>query len=952
MLFFEEVEKEKRNKRTKNHSTPFSFEVEFDSADADKELEAQALSASTPEDDANLFDAQPKPPKYWQGKVFKPELDDLEVDIDKQLPVSPNEPAAPVLNLTPPIAEETESLPDDLVLPGEKPHFSSGQEEKIPQALPPVVEKSKTRAKIKKHKIEKSKKKSIKPYRPEVDKKVPFWKKEVDFGALVLAIQNKFRKKEKDAKPETLGKPVPVPPVHVSSRTQTPKRAPELAETKPAAPRTPEVQDKPEPHTSPRTPKTGKKSKTKEHRKRATPTIIDPSKVKNKKGEKSIHELESEREKRKKKRLAKMQKDAASKSREEKKKAKKLAKEHKALLKKQKKREKEAAKEKNSEDKIPFGEQLPFIGGMLKASRLKKEEKEKKKKEVEKAPNIFERFKVTFRMWVAARSRQLQKNSIGLEISDDALRAIQIKDSTIRIYEQELPPEIVVDGILYDEAALTKELKAFWQDNKIPSKKVNFSLSNRLMTLKIVDIPTVDESMAVQALAMRAQEAIAPMDASKSIIDYSKLSRTGNQTSFQVVAADQSMVKAFAKAIEKAGLYSISCEIGGLAAVRALVIPRSPKEVHALINIGSGTTSIIMASGQDILFYRNINIGVSNFIEAISNKLGITIFEAQDVLKRSGIGATPVDRSLDQNVFTASRSAMREVSDHLAQEIAQTRNFYEAESSSDRPVSSWSLIGEGAEINGLDEQIVVFTNLPKPEPLRAWPGLEQIDNLETRAIAAGLAREHNMSLLPKMDARSFNVTLPGMRRKSKINLNESEKIAKDMARQHGLAKSKYSPKFFGIIVAIAILAGGFYYQKNIKIDIENTKSEIVRLEESQKANIQSGNIPVYSGPNKQDLDITATMILTNPNTKLLKDIVQATEANNSISDYTISAVASNFELKATADSEEAAEKFKTQLNKIPNIGQVSVKSNTATSTGNASVTYTIGGFTGISVGGG
>jgi len=589
---------------------------------------------------------------------------------------------------------------------------------------------------------------------------------------------------------------------------------------------------------------------------------------------KSPEVLENERVKREQRRLERQRRAEGKRNREQRQQTKKERQEQKkeerrrerALKNDQKKRSQrqittsEQAQKRQQRDLLAPLQQLPWIGIKIRNYRDQRQrEKAANAELIQEKRQSFAALRQRFTTLRATHARRLGSNITGLEIGSGSLRAVLLDgQDTITVLEHRLPEGIIVDGLLEEPEELTRELKAFWQETGISSKKINFSLANRLVTLCTTQLPAQRDSDVPQALGLKADVLLAPMNPEESIIDYAELSRSGPTRSLQVAAADEEMVKKFAKAIEKAGLLAVSCEIGALATGRALRIPYSAREAHMVIDIGQETTSIIAASGTDIFYYRNLDIGVNNFTEALRKRLQCSWSDAESLKKRAGLGSQPADPTLSSEQFQECRDIMRSVSDQLCQEIEQTKRHWE-QSEQGRPVTSWSILGGGSLMNGLIEQIGLFTNLDKPMLLTPFPGLEEASDLNVQATALGLAKDRVMSLLPAPDPLNFNVAVPGIRRRSKVSLQRSRREAKRLATHQ--REQRASPKLIAFAICLAVLGGGYFYGFTQKDGVDQLKQEVEALS-TAGTTMSIYQAPTYS--NSQSSTETASMLFAQP----------------------------------------------------------------------------------------
>jgi len=556
-----------------------------------------------------------------------------------------------------------------------------------------------------------------------------------------------------------------------------------------------------------------------------------------------------------------------------------------------------------------------------KAERERKREERKRRRE--EKPTVFRKIKQRVDAKRAARARRLQRSIAGLEISASRLRAVHLREGKpIDVYEVSLPEGVIVDGMLEEPEELTQAIKRLWREAKLRTKKVNFSIpANRLVAMRTVSLAAENPEDITQALAMMVPRLIAPMDPDKSVVDYAELSRSGPHTDLQVAAADEEMVKAYAQAVSKAGLLPVSCEIGALAASRAIIVPRSPRHAQLVIDIGAETTSVSAASGPDLFYLRVIPLGGNDFTKAIHNKIGLSYGEARQLKEQVGL-AGPVPEGVDPELARSAREAMRPVADRLAQEISRTRRDYEEAvfegERTGRPVTGYLVLGGGAKLRGLVEQIELFAGLPMRHELRPYRGLETAsEHLDLTATCLGLARGHTMSLLPDLAPTSFTLSNP-LRRKSKISMSAAERQAKRLAQERRRRRQAGTdPRLVGALVGALAIVGAYFIDQRRGPD----ESALVDPIASQ-SNMPSLKI---NYPNDPDAEEMAEALLATPNVGALAKLPKAF-ASNKARIVGVTVDGSRVIVNATSNQAAAPERVERAVRKgVPEAESVSMQ---------------------------
>ena len=436
----------------------------------------------------------------------------------------------------------------------------------------------------------------------------------------------------------------------------------------------------------------------------------------------------------------------------------------------------------------------------LRATRQKEAEEEERNKEKEESISPPRRFLM--------KIMRQHGDLIGLDIGSRHIRAAHMKDGQlVLLASRALPSGIFEDGILIEPEIFSRELSILWKEASIPSKRINFSVLNRQVAMRILELRAEEREDLQMAISMNADNVLAPISTKTATIDYAELSRSASGVSVQLAAAEKPMVRSIVRASERSPsrLLASGCEISILAASRALRLPRHSKSAHMLLDIGAQTTGVVCLSGRDVFFLRVLEIGGDDFTKAIALALGCDEKRAEDIKIMVGLDGQAGDISAEERAL--AQQAVLSISDQLCGAIAKTREFYNKQPGG-KPVEAMTLIGGGARLQGLRNQLKLFSGVSEILDPTPMPNVSSVKEIDIYATAIGLADDQNMSLLPETDARNFAAALPGLRRSSKISNKEHKERVKEAGI--GVAKTKkISPKTLSILAAV--LAFGFCY---------------------------------------------------------------------------------------------------------------------------------------------
>lgn len=518
---------------------------------------------------------------------------------------------------------------------------------------------------------------------------------------------------------------------------------------------------------------------------------------------------------------------------------------------------------------------------------------------------------------------------IGVDIGARHIRVAHVKDGQLLLLaSRQLPLGLFEDSLLVEPELFSREIAILWKEAAIPSKRINFSVLNRQVAMRLLELQAEEREDLQMAIVMNADSVLSPISTETATIDYAELSRSADGVSIQLAAAEKAMVRKIIKATEQAPakLLASGCEISVLAASRALIIPRSAKLAHMLVDIGAQTTGVICASGRDIFFLRVLDIGGDDFTNEVAKACDCS-FERADYIKQT-IGLDPDARAADISDEERKRgqAALIRMADRLCDEINRTREYY-INQPGGREISGMTLIGGGSRLAGLDDQLELFSGIDKvypPQPVPAFSGVEEID---IYATAIGLAESHNMSLLPDSDRLNLSMAAPGQRRHSKISVKKH----KERVKASGIGQRKQTRvstrtlAIFGVILSL----GFSYYVGSIYFGGQNDalKENVKNAEKENKLSGADVKPPVYLGspalPEPDPYNTAVDEMMANPNPTLISEVLKKLDPLN-VTDIDIqSSGNASLGIKGRLPDGQDINVIQTQLETIPGLAVTS-----------------------------
>lgn len=345
--------------------------------------------------------------------------------------------------------------------------------------------------------------------------------------------------------------------------------------------------------------------------------------------------------------------------------------------------------------------------------------------------------------------------TVGLDIGTTSVRAVELalgKDDpkVTRIGQVALPPGAVRGGEVADPQLVADAIRRLWSTTGIRTKKVAVGVSNQRVVVRQVDLPWLPVSELRQSLALQVADLI-PMPIEEAILDFHPLEEYRTDAGARMlrvllVAAGREMVHQTVEAVRLAGLRTATVDLTPFAVLRSLYDTDGfglDEGAEALVDVGATVTNILVHERGVPRFVRILLMGGADVTDALAERLGVPLEQAEAVKQRMGLPPRP---GALQGTDPAER-VVESAGAAFVEEVRSSLDFFQAQSGSPR-ITRLRLSGGGAQLRGLPERLSFVTRLPVEQgvAMRHLPvgklGLspEQVQYVEPLAnVCVGLA---------------------------------------------------------------------------------------------------------------------------------------------------------------------------------------------------------------------
>lgn len=313
------------------------------------------------------------------------------------------------------------------------------------------------------------------------------------------------------------------------------------------------------------------------------------------------------------------------------------------------------------------------------------------------------------------------RSVVGLDIGTSGIRAAQLsfagQGATLDQFAQvQVSGGAVRDGEVLFEDRVSEALKSLWNTAKFDTRDVVVGVSNQKVIVRQLDLPYLDPAEMKSALPFQVGDSL-PINVEDAILDYYPLTEFENESGVRMqrmllVAAARDMIDKHVKAAADGGLNVLAVDLTPFALLRSLVsVYPAPNAVdlqgsepgEAIVDIGSGTTDIVVHGSGLPRFVRILPQGGGTITAAVAQQLNVSVAEAESVkvLSAMPMGGAP----------HPAAPVVQEHVGEFVEEVRSTLDFYMSQASTGR-LSRVVVTGGGALLGGLTARLSAALRMP------------------------------------------------------------------------------------------------------------------------------------------------------------------------------------------------------------------------------------------------
>lgn len=300
------------------------------------------------------------------------------------------------------------------------------------------------------------------------------------------------------------------------------------------------------------------------------------------------------------------------------------------------------------------------------------------------------------------------KTKLTIEIGSEFIKICDseiIKKNVVSVHHAisiQTPDGAVEDGMVRDINAVADTIRTALSDEMITSDSVTFVLSSSRVAAKEVIIPSVKRDK-VQGIVNANASSYFPVNINDYVLSYTVLEEKNTKEEKKlrllVYAAPEMMVESYYNLAKVLGKKVTAVDYSGNSTLQ-LVRLQTDSKPNLVVQIGMDTTILSVMNNNVLQLQRTIPYGESAVLNEVMSSKNVNVRVALELLSSARL----VKDNLDADEITGSLK-------QLVNNVNRVIEYYSGRNK-ETPLQKIVIIGEGADVLGIDTLFANETNLP------------------------------------------------------------------------------------------------------------------------------------------------------------------------------------------------------------------------------------------------
>ena len=302
----------------------------------------------------------------------------------------------------------------------------------------------------------------------------------------------------------------------------------------------------------------------------------------------------------------------------------------------------------------------------------------------------------------------MAKGGVGLDIGTSAVKVVELqaqrKDQiTVSQFGMvDLPEGALGGGIVKDYAGVAAAIQEVIRQTRIKARRVVVAIAGQTVIVRQMRIPLMTDAEAATAIKWEAERYI-PFPSNEVTLDFSIIRRDLNAGEMEVmlVCAHNDIINSHLETLKQVGLAPQAMDIQPFALMRTLGMETSPRaESIALLDIGAGTSDLIIIKESVPRFTRIIPLAGAKFTQIISKMLSLDYLAAERAKVEYSDALFDFEQTARESVPYQVNFAIAEGLKELVMELRRSFDYYQLQNRNEE-IAKLYISGGGSKIANL-----------------------------------------------------------------------------------------------------------------------------------------------------------------------------------------------------------------------------------------------------------
>lgn len=341
----------------------------------------------------------------------------------------------------------------------------------------------------------------------------------------------------------------------------------------------------------------------------------------------------------------------------------------------------------------------------------------------------------------------MASKSLTIEIGNEFIKICEMQKSTkntVMVHHAvsiQTPPDAVEDGFVKDITLVSETIRKAMMEEQVSANEVTFVINSSRVATKEVILPMAKKEKLQELINMNASEYF-PVNIDDYVLSYTvleqKKTKEDSKSRVLVFAAPEAMVESYYSLAKVMGTKVKAVDYAGNSTLQLIKIQIDAKPT-LVVQLGMDTTIVSVMNENILQLQRTIPYGESLLLNAVMDSKKMSAKAAMELLSQAKL----VGDSLDADDTTASLK-------YLVSNVNRVIEYYSGRNT-DKPLQKLVIIGEGADVLGIDKLFSNETSLPS-ESLTLLKNVESYNRIK---LSNSLLKQYMANIGASLDPINF-----------------------------------------------------------------------------------------------------------------------------------------------------------------------------------------------------